>query len=247
MTRPSSPRRTHARVLVAVALSLLTVAVAAPAAGAAPATGIRNGGFETGTFAGWSTAPRTPIGSPSRWFIYAGRVAPLSGAPIPPPPRGRYAAVTDQVGPGSNILHQTFRVPAGKSALEMIVWYRNWFGAFFTPRMLVPHIAANQQLRIDLQPPAAGLYRLRAQDVLATIFHTRRGDPAFREPFRLRYDLSRWAGRVVRLRIAEVDNQFFFNVGIDAVRVVGGAGSSVTPIAVAATRAPRVTLPAYGR
>jgi hypothetical protein len=247
MNVPSSPRRSRARLLVAAALSVLTAAVAAQAAIAAPAGGIRNGGFETGTFAGWTTAPRTPLEFPSRWFVYSGDVAPLSGAPIPPPPRGRYAAVTDQTGPGSNILHQTFRVPAGESALEMIVWYRNWAGAFFTPRMLVPHIAANQQLRIDLQPPAAGLYRLRAQDVLATVFHTRRGDPAFREPFRLRFDLSRWAGRLVRLRIAEVDNLFFFNAGIDAVRVVGGAGSSIAQLAVTAARAPRASLPAYGR
>jgi len=67
--------------------------------------------------------------------------------------------------------------------------------------------------------PTAG--RRKPTDLLATVFRTHPGDPASLPPTVVQYDLSALAGRLVRLRIAEVDNLFFFQVGVDGVSVTG--------------------------
>ena len=210
------------RSLLAV-VSLALVGVFAPAASAA-GSGIQNGGFETGSFVGWGHAPGHPFDAGHGWFVYSGRVSP-SGFTIPAPPSGRFAAVSDQIGPGSNTLFQTFRVPA-HATLSMTLWYRNRNGLFYSPRMLVPDEARNQQLRITLTRPDAGLYSLKPADMLGTVFATEPGDAASFGPTQIHYDLSALAGRLVRLRITEVDNQFFFQVGIDNVAVSGGSGTA---------------------
>ena len=48
------------------------------------------------------------------------------------------------------------------------------------------------------------------------------GDPLAVAPHTISFNLAPWAGRLVRLRIAEVDNQFFFTAGVDSVQVSGG-------------------------
>jgi hypothetical protein len=61
---------------------------------------------------------------------------------------------------------------------------------------------------------------LATGDVLATIFRTRVGDRNRIAPQLVRRDLSRFEGRTVRLRSAEVDNQDYFQAGVDAVRLI---------------------------
>jgi hypothetical protein len=220
--------RTRRSLVAIVALGL--AAGFAPAASAS-GNAIQNGGFETGSMVGWGHAPGHPIQAGHGWFVYSGRTSP-SGFTIPAPPSGRFAAVSDQIGPGSNTLFQTFRVPA-HATLSMTLWYRNRNGAFYSPKMLVPDAARNQQLRITLTRPDAGLYSLKPADVLATVFATEPGDPPSLGPTQIHYDLSALAGRLVRLRITEVDNQFFFQVGVDNVTVSGGATS--TSVALSGT------------
>ena len=109
----------------------------------------------------------------------------------------------------------------------MTLWYANYNEVFYTPNMLVPgdEFQPDQQLRIDLTLPNAGLYSLKPHDVVANVFRTVKGSPAVRFPHTLTYNLAPWAGRTLRLRIAEVDDQFFFNVGVDSVRVTGTGGA----------------------
>jgi hypothetical protein len=54
---------------------------------------------------------------------------------------------------------------------------------------------------------------------LATVFRTEVGDPLSMEPTPMTVDLSQFAGSTVRLRFAEVDNQFLFVAGVDDVKV----------------------------
>jgi hypothetical protein len=208
------------RPLLAAAVALVAAAGVVPLATAAT-NAIRTGGFETGNMVGWGHAPGHPERVFHGWFVYgAGDNSPLSDFVIPSPPQGKFAAVADQLGPGSNMLFQTFRVP-DDGTLRLTLWYENRAEEFFSPRMLVPEERRNQQLRIDLTRPNAGLYSLKPDDVLATVFRTHPGDPASLPPTVVQYDLSALAGRLVRLRIAEVDNLFFFQVGVDAVSVTG--------------------------
>lgn len=211
--------RLVARVSAVVALAALAtgpVAVAAHADEDQPR--LRNGGFESGTLAGWRTAELGITGD--GWSVATGTVSPVSSFPIPAPPQGRWQAVTDQTGPGSHILYRDIVVKDDDLGLRMKLWYQNLANVFFTPRTLDPFSRPNQQLRVDLIRPHAPVRSMEADDVLATIFRTRVGDPSQMGPRVLRRDLSRYEGRTVRLRIAEVDNQFFFQAGVDAVRVV---------------------------
>jgi len=178
---------------------------------------LANGGFETGTLARWHTADVGFTGD--GWSVAGGTVSPVSGFTVPAPPQGRSQAIVDQTGPGLHLLYRDIRAD-DDTGLRLTLWYANRAGVFFTPRSLEAFSEPNQQLRVDLVRPTAQLRSMKASDILATIFRTRVGAPAQIAPRVLRRDLSRFEGRTVRLRIAEVDNQFFFQAGVDAVRLV---------------------------
>jgi hypothetical protein len=219
----------------ALVIVLGLVAAAATGSFASGSTNaIVNGNFETGSMSGWGHAPGHPLRTFSLHGFYAvhGTVAPVSGIPIPPP-AGHTQAVVDEIGPGSAVLFQTFTVPKN-GHLSLRLWYANYAGIFFTPRMLVPSddFAPNQQLRIDITGPEAGLYSLRPQDVLANVFRTTRSSPVATLPHTVSANLSALAGKTVRLRIAEVDDLFFFNVGVDNVTVTGTGGAAAQKIAL---------------
>lgn len=68
--------------------------------------------------------------------------------------------------------------------------------------------------------PGAPLQTLKKQHIVKTLFRTKRADAKRMKPKKLRFDLSRFAGRTLRLRFAEVDNQGELFAGADAVRLV---------------------------
>jgi hypothetical protein len=57
------------------------------------------------------------------------------------------------------------------------------------------------------------------QHVLKEVFGTEPGDPLSQAPKKVSVKLTKFAGKKVRLRFAEVDNQFFFNAAVDAVKL----------------------------
>ena len=94
-----------------------------------------NGGFETGSFAGWTVFNQEE--DFGNWFVYSGTVSPETGSPIAAPPDGTYAATTDQVAPGSHILYQDVALEAGfHHMLSFVVYYNNQAGDFATPPSL---------------------------------------------------------------------------------------------------------------
>jgi hypothetical protein len=204
--------RKFTRVRRAVVASALGAFVLATGAGAAV---VANGNFETGDFTGWTKA-NTGSGD---WFVYTGTSSPLVGLPIAPPPEGTYAAVTDMPGPGSHILYQDVALEPGHShMLSFILYYENRAGVFFSPDTLSTSAGPNQQYRVDIMDPAAPVDSV-STGVLATVFRTMPGDPPSKPYTPMAFDLSPYAGQTVRLRFAEVDNQFFFNASADNVRV----------------------------
>ncbi len=216
-------------VAIMAAAMLLGVALAGPQP-------VANGDFEAGDLSGW-TAFNNNAGGQGGWFAYSGTKAPLtppSIGKVPAPPQGTYAAITDQTGPGLRVLYQDIALPADAETLSFLVYYENRGIVFYTPDNLDPELGPpgpnpnrNQQYRIDLMDPDAPMDSVAAGDVLRNLFWTEVGDPASLAATLVSEDISQFAGSTVRLRLAEVDNQFMLHAGIDDVRVGTGASGGI--------------------
>ncbi|MHC4427329.1 MAG: hypothetical protein ACYS0D_01830 [Planctomycetota bacterium] len=179
-----------------------------------PATAsIVNGSFETGDFNGWTVANAGDFGD---WIVAPAGFPLLSGGVAPVPTDGQFQAITDQDGPGSHVLYQEFVVPTG-GTLEFDMWWDNQAQAWFNDGTL-DLLNPNQHARVDLMLPGTDPFSTAGVDTLMNIVTLDNG------PFAGGYDhivadISAFAGQTVRLRFAEVDNQFFFNYAIDNVFV----------------------------
>jgi CubicO group peptidase (beta-lactamase class C family) len=178
--------------------------------------------FESGALTGWRAAGSGPGG----WFVYSDGEQPPERAQsdanfpfkLPDPPQGKFAAVTDMNGPGTRILYRDVRLD-GRFKLHLTVFFSG-SSSFGSPATL-SHDApqANQQFRVDLIRRAAPIDSVAKGDVLVNVFRTSPGDwPPGRQPSHVVRDVSRWAGRTVRLRLAEADNQGPLRAGVDDIR-----------------------------
>ena len=200
------------------------------ASAAAPRVATVVDDFESGTLAGWTLERR----GNGNWFTYQnGRQAPDSKQSnafvpfnMPNPPQGKFAAVSDAMGPASKLMYRDIKLE-GPVMLELTVFYVNGTDGlsgynvpFATPRTLAINAGPNQQFRVDVLAATAAADSMADADLRATVFETRPDAPARRGPTLIRYDLSPWAGQTVRLRIATADNQAPLRAGIDNVRLV---------------------------
>lgn len=173
---------------------------------------LTNPSFETGNLNGWGTAD---VGDGAFAVLPAG--APLqSGLSAPVPPDGVFQAITDQGAPGAHVVYQEFEVPAG-GQVEFDLWWDNQAGVWFNAGDLSPDGDFNQHARVDLLTTGSDPFGTGGE-VLDNLFTLDSG------PFQSGYehfvfDISGFAGDEVRLRFAEVDNQFFFNFAVDNVVV----------------------------
>jgi hypothetical protein len=207
-------------------LAVLAAVAFVPArAGAAT---VVNGNFETGTLAGWQVVnvPPAPENT-GNWFAYAGTTSPFSpefGEPVPPPPAGNFAAISDQGGGGTHIMYQDVALePYYSHTLSLLVYYAS-LAPLVTPSpntLNATGVGAppNQQYRIDVMRPTAPIESVNPADILLTVFATKTGDPEAMGPIALSAPLTQFAGQTIRLRFAEADNQFFLRGGVDSVAI----------------------------
>jgi D-alanyl-D-alanine carboxypeptidase len=200
------------------------------AAATAPGTATVVDDFESGTLVGWTLERR---GS-GNWYTYQdGRQAPdpknsntFVPFNMPTPPQGKFAAVSDGMGPGMQMMYRDIKLD-GPAMLEVTVFYVNgidglsgYSGPFVAPSTLAIDAGPNQRFRVDILAPTAAADSMAVADVRATVFETSPDAPARRGPTPIRYDLSPWAGQTVRLRIATAANQAPLRAGIDNVRLI---------------------------
>lgn len=228
------------RLSVAVAI-LVCLALAVPA-GAAAAT-VVNGGFESG-MQGWGV--QTTNAEIGNWFVQQGTKPPFSDeagkrgtAPVPAPPQGKSAAVSDQLNSSTMFLYQDIALePAMKHQLSLQTYYSsNRSLVTPTPDTLSTDEAVigsqvNQQFRIDIVRPEAPLDSIAPGDVLRTLFQTKTDDPQAMPPTRITASLNAFAGQTVRLRLAVAAGKEALNAGLDDVSVtttpLSGPGSTGT-------------------
>lgn len=186
---------------------------------------ITNGGFETG-FSGWTRSDQ--VGSDGTFALQTGTASPVNGDPVPAPPGGTTAAMTDAQGPGSHVLYQNFTVsaPVIAALLHFDLFIGNRAGTFFTPSpssLDFSTPALNQQARVDILLGSASPFSVGAGDVLMTVYQTNPGDPAVSGYTHRSTDitalLNTHLGTPLRLRFAETDNVLTFQLGVDNVDI----------------------------
>jgi len=192
---------------------------------------IGNGGFEAG-FASWTRSDQ--LGSNGTFALQTGTISPVNGTTVPAPPGGTRAAMTDAQGPGSHVMFQDFVVsssPILSAQLQFSVFIGNRANAFFVPSppsldFSTPTL--NQQARVDILNSGTDPFSVSAIDVLATAYQTTTADPLVSGYNTVTVDLTSLfaanAGHMLRLRFAEVDNVFTFQMGVDNVSL------TVTPV-----------------
>jgi hypothetical protein len=196
-----------------LAVVLLTVPAAASAA-----VQVANGGFETGTFSGWTEQDEP--GSAGSWFVYSGTTTPLSNQTVPAPPQGTYAAITDQEDPAANYLYQDLHLPSGhKYLLSLYVYYTSEAPIANPPSLDYDYTGPNQQYRVDVIKPTAMNDSVSSSDILKPVFATGATSPETMAPTLMSADLSAFAGQTVRLRAAQADNESFMHAGLDGVSI----------------------------
>jgi hypothetical protein len=182
---------------------------------------VTNGGFEAG-FAGWTRVDQ--LGSEGTFSLQTGTLSPVNAQPVPAPPEGTTAAMTDAAGPGSHVLFQNFIVtlPVSTTLLSFDLFIGNRDTAFFTPNTLdfaTPTL--NQQARVDILAGGSDPFSVSAVDVLLNVFQTQPGDPLVSGYTHLSIDvtalLNSHLNSPLRLRFAEVDNVNIFQLGVDNV------------------------------
>ena len=197
--------------IVAAALCL----VSAARADATPL--ILNGGFEAG-FASWTRLDQ--LGSEGTFFLQTGTLSPVNLDPVPAPPGGTTAAMTDAGGPGSHLLYQDF--VASPAILSFDLFVGNRADRFATPATLdFSTPALNQQARVDILRSGASPFSVAPADILQNLFLTPVGSPLVAGYTHFTFDLTSLlavnAGLTLRLRFAETDNLAPFQFGVDNV------------------------------
>jgi len=195
---------------------------------------ITNGGFETGTFAGWTVSDFVVVDEiitvdsrKGTWFAYdTSSTTPLSGRATLGPAAGSFYAVSDQAVSGAHILEQTFTVPvdAGSILLSFDMFINDWSDK--GPIMdggLDDTLGSNQYAPVDLMTSVAGPLSTSAADIVANrvgpAVDTNAAPNAYTsyvfDPTGLVNN-----GATYKLRFAEADSQFFLNQGVDNVSIL---------------------------
>jgi hypothetical protein len=184
-----------------------------------------NGNFETGTFFGWTVVDLA--GSSGNWFIDTpGTTTPFSGfatSAAGGSPHGNFYAVTDQTGPGTHALLQSFTVTPGSTVFltfDMFANNQTELPAVMGPQGLNHVGAANQHARVDILLGAAGPFNTGG-GVVANLYIGSDPGPNPHPFTSYLFNISPFvaAGGTFQLRFAEVDNQLFFQQGVDNVSI----------------------------
>ena len=180
---------------------------------------ILNGGFESG-FASWTRVDQ--LGSEGTFALQTGTLSPVNGDPVPAPPQGVSAVMTDAGGPGSHVLYQDFVVPTEGASLTFSLFIGNRADRFAAPGTLdFSTPALNQQARVDIMRGGTGAFSVAAGDIFLNLVNTQVGSPLVSGYNTFTLDLTSLfaanVGQTMRLRFAEVDNLAPFQLGVDNV------------------------------
>jgi hypothetical protein len=209
-------------------------------AGTVPAFGaelLTNGGFENG-LNGWTVANENHVNETGNWFANSGTTAPLSGKATIGAESGSFYAMSDQTGPGAHVLGQSFTVAPGSGSvvLSFDMFVNDWdpvsTGAQISSTGLDFTQIPNQHGRVDLLTSSATPFSTNAGDVLENFYIG--ADSQIRTVHDYKhytFDITSLVGGggTFQIRFAEVDNQLYFNQGVDNVSIIATPQVSTVP------------------
>lgn len=213
--------------------SAVALVIVCGTAQAAPVQLLTNGGFETGSYAGWTTAVQA--GSSGNLFIDTPGTTTPSGnqATAANPAGGAFYSVSAQTGPGAYSLRQNFTVAPGATSviLSFQMFVNSYGGGPIFGNGLDYTGPANQHARVDILTAAAGAFDL-GTFVLQNLYLGI--DPVGTNPnpyTNYSFDLTSLVGGggTFQIRFAQVDNQGFFNQGVDNVSILATTGANAVP------------------
>ena len=184
---------------------------------------ITNGGFETGTFAGWTVVNQTG-GNGNMYISSPGSNTPNGFSSAGNPSGGSFYAVSDQTGPGTHALLQTFTVPSSvtHATLSFQMFVNDWDGGpTINPAGLDYTASPNEHARVDILSAGASPLDTGA-GVLQNLYLGADLPVEVVHPYtNYSFDITPLVsgGGTFQLRFAEVDNQSNFNLGVDNVSI----------------------------
>jgi hypothetical protein len=202
------------------------------------AASLVNGGFESG-LTGWTVVNQE--GGRGSWYSTHGELAPTTSLSIPAPSEGSQYAVTDQSNIGSHVLFQNIFLEAGATHSLSFQWFANSLsedGEMSDAGTMNKDAFPNQNFRVDIVSTLFSDWfgPSSTTGVLANILAP--VAPSYSSWNRVSFDLTPWAGSSVRLALRQVDNQGYFNAGVDDVSVTSESVKSESvpePIAILGT------------
>ena len=216
------------RATTAIALGVAALAYASAASAGELLT---NGGFETGDYTGWTASVQPGSSGNIQVVPNNGGPSPISGYPTAAvnPLGGNYYSITDQGGPGSYALTQSFTL--GQTSTVTVSWqmFLNNQSGFVYPNGRDYTFNPNQNATVDILTGGANAFTNNPADVVATLFNPA-NTPVVPDNAWLNYsDTLTLAAGTYQIRFGETDNQLFFQQGVDNVSVmvpapVPGAG-----------------------
>ena len=177
-----------------------------------------NGNFENG-LTGWTTSVE---GMARALTVTSGSVSTDAGSIAPSLSSDNYM-YTSQDGPGRSILTQAFTVTSGVNKLFFDVAINNNGGSFTSQDSLSYDGGANQQARFEILKPGVSRTTETPTDVIIKAFQTNVGEPLTKSWTRYSIDISSvlapYVGQNVIFRLAQVDNQGYFNLIMDNINI----------------------------
>lgn len=196
---------------------------------------LTNGDFEAG-LTGWTVSDLA--GSSGTWFAATGTTTPTSGFTTVGAAGGTGYAVSDQGGPGTHALTQSFTIPVGTTlvvlAFDMFVNDTSNSGGIIDPAGLDHNAFPNQHARVDLLSALAGAFDTGVG--VLTNFYLGVDAGSNPNPYlAYSFDITAFVtpGMTYQLRFAEVDNQGFFHQGVDNASIEATAAAVPEPASFA--------------